>query len=361
MKKVRKRKSHVGLTVTIILLVLVLAAGAGGWFWFQSELEPVSDQTESIAIKVTEGESAAEVLTSLDEAGLLKNRTAAEWYSKIHDGFSYYVGTYELAKNMSVPEILDYLSDPANLAASYAVVTIPEGSWAKDIAKRISEALPDLTADQLLDLWNSNEFIQQASTRYSFLNPEEVCNDQYFVKLEGYLYPETYYMDFDMSAEQVTYMMLDQFQAYYDAHKAQFDASSMSVQQIVTFASVVQFESGDASIMPDIAGVFKNRLEQGMPLQSSVTVCYALYDQFEKPEDCETNADIDSPYNTYMHDGLPIGPILNPGAAALDAALSPADNDYLYFVSDIYGDGATHFARTYEEHLENVEKYNLNY
>ena len=106
-----------------------------------------------------------------------------------------------------------------------------------------------------------------------------------------------------------------------------------------------------------IAQVFENRLAIDMKLQSSVTICYALYEEYKKAIDCEINSDIDSPYNTYLHEGLPIGPILNPGEAAIRAVLHPTANDYLYFMADIYGDGKVYYANTLEEHEANVERY----
>ena len=359
MPRRKKKKSHAGLIAAIIIIVL-LAGGAGaGWFFYSSSLKPASNSGDEIAIEVEEGATKDQVLSQLEEAGLIRSKATADLYSKFHSGFSWYAGIYELSPTMSVPEIFDYLSDPANIQATYAVVTIPEGTWAKDIARTISKAIPDLEEKQLLDLWNDAGYISELAKTYAFIDADAINNDQYFVKLEGYLYPETYYIDFDMTPDQVTRMLLDQFGVFYNEHKAEFDQSGMSVHEVVTFASVIQFESGAAAEMPEIAGVFKNRMDQGMPLQSSVTVCYALYDEFDSPQDCETNTEIDSPYNTYKNSGLPVGPILNPGAQALLAALHPADNEYLYFVGDIYGDGTTHFAKTYEEHLENVQKYGL--
>lgn len=360
MKKKRKRKSHAWLIVTLVI-VIVLAAGALiGWKWWNDALGPVNASSpEQIAIEVQEGETKEQVLEDLHAKGLIRNVQAANLYSKLHSGFSYYAGTYELSTAMSVSELFDYMADSSNLAATYAVVTIPEGTWAKDIAKIMADSLPNLDEQKLLDLWNDEEYITSLAALYPFIDPAALNNDAYFVRLEGYLYPDTYFIDFDFDEDAATRMLLDQFAVFYNAHQAEFDASGYSVQEVVTLASVIQFESGDVSEMADISGVFKNRLEQGMPLQSSVTVCYALYDQFESPQDCETNTQIDSPYNTYINSGLPVGPILNPGADALLAALHPADNDYLYFVGDIHGDGKTYFATTYEEHLANVERFNL--
>ena len=125
----------------------------------------------------------------------------------------------------------------------------------------------------------------------------------------------------------------------------------------MTFASVVQFESGKADEMPIIASVFHNRFETGMRMESSVTVCYALYDKFNDFMDCESNPKIDSPYNTYLNAGLPIGPVNNPGIDALNSVLHPAKTDYFYFIADVYGDSKLIPAKTYEEHLKNVQQY----
>ena len=123
---------------------------------------------------------------------------------------------------------------------------------------------------------------------------------------------------------------------------------------------MVQYEASTKKDMELVAGVFYNRLKKGMKLESSVTVCYALYDDLTSGEDCEIQYNIDSPYNTYKNEGLPVGPILNPGEDAIAAVLHPEKSDYLYFVADIYGDGKVYYAKTYDEQLKNQEKFNLN-
>ncbi len=355
----RKKKKHTGLKI-LLALVLILLLGAGGsYFWYQSELKPVSSAQENITIEIQEGQTTASLIDELQTKGLIRSDLAARLYLRLQGHLVLYPGNFELSPSMSTPEIFEYLSDPNNKANTYAVVTIPEGKWARDEAKIIAEAIPGVSEQDLLTLWNDQSYIETLAQDYSFIDPGVLNNDIYFVKLEGYLFPETYYIDYSMNADQITRMLLDQFQVVYDQYRPQIEASGYSLQELLTFASIVQFESGNPAEMKDIAGVLKNRLEQGMPLQCSVTVCYALYDDYSTGEDCEVNTDIDSPYNTYQHNGLPIGPILNPGREAIEAALSPADNDYLYFVSDVYGDGTTYFARTYEEHQANIERFNL--
>lgn len=355
----KKRKLKKGVWIALLFILIVITGCFAGWLWYQTELQPVSDSEEKIALEVKEGESLDDVLKSLNEKGLIRSDLAVKIYGATHRDLNRYAGTFLLSPDMSAPQILEYLSSPDNIEKSYAVVTIPEGTWAKEIAKILEANIPGHTADEYLALWNNPDYIQTLSQDYEFIHPDQLNNDQFFVRLEGYLFPETYHMEYDMTPDQITRMMLDQFNVVYQEYKPQIEASPYTMEQIVTLASIVQFESGNAADMAQIARVFYNRLDQGMPLQSSVTVCYALYDQFTNAQDCETNTDIDSPYNTYQHEGLPIGPILNPGKEAIHAVLEPAENDYLYFVADIHGDGSVHYATTFEEHQANIDRFGL--
>lgn len=357
-RKKAKKKSHKGLWITLSILVVLFIAVLSAAFWYSNGLKAAGSSQEAIGIEIAEGESLDSLLANLKEKGLIRSEKAAKIYATLHKS-DRYAGTFELNDSMSTPEILRFVSDPANVKNTSVSVTIPEGKWARDIATILGDALPNLSAEEFLRLWNDNAYIETLAQTYPFIDPAALENDQYFVKLEGYLFPDTYFVDLDMNEDQVTRMMLDQFANIYNKYAADIANSGYSLQQILTLASIIQFESGNPAEMKDISGVLHNRLAQGMPLQSSVTVCYALYDDFNTSEQCETNTDIDSPYNTYLHEGLPIGPILNPGEAAIEAAIFPNQNEYLYFVSDIYGDGQTYFASTYEEHLANVERFNL--
>jgi UPF0755 protein len=371
MKKVQKnnpkqkpgKKKRRGLKIFLaVVLLLLIAAAVTVFILFQryeKALQPVSENEPAQEFTIEEGDDYSTVLQNLQDAGFINSADAAKLYIKLNGDSGHYAGTFALSSSMSTPAILEYIANPANLVQTYNTVTIPEGSWAKQVAQIIADAFPNYKAEDFINLWNDQSYIETLAQTYSFLDPAVLNNENYFVKLEGYLFPETYYMDKTMTEDEITRMILDQFASVIAPYQAQIDASGYTMQEIITLASIVQFESGSESEMPDIAEVFYNRLEQGMKLQSSVTVCYALYDSFSSAQDCETNTEIDSPYNTYEYDGLPIGPILNPGEAAIKAVLNPAENDYLYFVADIYGDGSVHFATTLEEHEANVDKYNL--
>jgi UPF0755 protein len=179
--------------------------------------------------------------------------------------------------------------------------------------------------------------------------------------LEGYLFPETYAVPRGTPAARLIAMMVDRFRATYTAELQQRAAAQpLTTRQVVTLASLVEKETGKGEERPLVAAVYRNRLKIGMGMQADPTVVYALqkagtYNGNIRREDLA----IDSPYNTYRHAGLPPGPIASPGKAALEAALAPADVDYLYFVSR--NDGSHVFAATLSEHNRNVQEFQVEY
>ncbi len=345
-----------------IMMIIVLVLGIGGigtFLYVRMNLEPVGNGEETVSFEITEGESFDSVLQALQDQHLIRSDTIAKLYARFSGVNQYYAGLFELNDGMSTSEILSYIGNQDNVALEEKRLTVPEGTWAKEIAASISELYPSYSTEDILSLWNDSEYIQTLAKDYDFLDADTLNNDNYKVKLEGYLFPETYFLSEDMDLDAITRMMLDQFNVVYEEHKSEFEKSSYSVNELVTLASVVQFESGSKQDMASIAGVFYNRLNQDMRLESSVTVCYALYDQFDDPQDCETQTDVDSPYNTYLHNGLPIGPILNPGEDAIVATLNPVSSDYLFFAADIHGDGTVYYSKTYEEHQRICEELGL--
>ena len=357
----KRRRVKVGRIILGILILLLITAGSFT-FYAYSALRPMGQGNIEKEFEIQEGESLSTVLEDLQKEDLIKNSTIASLYAKMSGHETHYAGTYLLKDNMSLQEILAYIADPSNIMAETIHFTIPEGTWAKEIAANLSQVMP-YSQEEILQLWNDPAYIQELSKTYSFIDPSILDNEQLKVKLEGYLYPETYYLDKDMSLDAITRAFLDQFNIVYQENKEAFEQSGMSVEQVVTLASIIQFESGSVEDMKTISGVFHNRLQQNMKLESSVTVCYALYEDFKDASDCETRYDVDSPYNTYQVEGLPPGPILNTGKEAILAALSPEENDYLFFAADIHNvksnPGKVYYSKTYEEHEQIVKDLKL--
>lgn len=358
MPKQRRRKSPFKKILLTVLLVLVLV-GVSASVYFSMNLKAVGNGDHEILFEVKEGENFDSVLTNLEKEGIIRSSMVAKLYAKLTHSGNYFAGNYELNDSMSTKEVLSYISDESNLVNESVTLTVPEGTWAKEIAENIAEIYPQYTAEDIIRQWNDAEYIQTLSKDYSFLNAETLNNENYKVKLEGYLFPETYFLNPEADIDEITRTLLNQFDSFYQENKSLFEQSEYSVHEIVTLASVVQFESGSTEDMPTIASVFYNRLNDGMRLESSVTVCYALYDQFDDPTQCETQTDIESPYNTYLNDGLPVGPILNPGADAIKAVLEPASTEYYFFAADINDDGKVYYSKTFEEHQKVCEDLGL--
>lgn len=347
----KNKKVLLGLIALLIVIICALA----GFLFYQVNLQPASSTSEIVSFEVKEGDNASTVIEHLDEQGIIKNSMVSKLYARFHSLHNIKAGIFSLDKAWNTKEVLAYLNDATNAGEDQVQITFREGIWAKDIAASIEKNL-DVSAQELLALWNDDTYLRSLMNTYEFLD-ESILNDQVRVKLEGYLYPETYRFAKDATKEEITETFLNQFAKEYETIKEDVVASGKSMQDIITMASMVQFESKSEEDMYLISGVFENRMQVGMTLGSSVTICYALYEEYERAEDCEVNSDIDSPYNTYKYTGLPIGPILNPGKTAILAAIHPKENDYLYFMADIYGDGTVYYAQTLEEHEANVNKY----
>lgn len=341
--------------ITLISVVIVVIVALCGFLYYQMSLQPVTSTSSFVEFEVVEGDSTSSVIDRLAEEDVIKNGFVAKLYAKVNGLHNVKAGNFSIDQAWDTGEILRYLNDSANAGEHQVTITFREGIWAKDIAAELEKKL-DVKASDLIALWNDDTYLKTLIQEYEFLD-ESILNNQTRVKLEGYLYPETYSFALDATKEEITKTFLDQFATVYERHKSDIMASGKSIHDIITMASLVQYEAKTVKDMGLIAGVFYNRLSIDMNLGSSVTICYALYEEYEHAEDCEVNSTIDSPYNTYLHAGLPIGPILNPGEDAILASIHPTENEYLYFMADIYGDGTVYYAKTQEEHDANVNKY----
>ena len=356
-----RRKVNSVRVVFVVVVCILIIAGLAGVFVVKNGMASTGNGDKNIVFTIESGDTVDKVVQNLEEDHLISNAMVTKVYAKASHNTNFVAGTFELNDGMSVKEILSYIQDSTKLKKDTLILKVPEGKWAKEIADEISNLYDGkFSSQEILNQWNDISYIEKLAKDYSFIHVDDLNNSNYKVKLEGYLFPDTYYLEKEDSIDEITRIMLDRFEVMYKENKELFSKSDYSVQQVISLASVVQFEASSKEDMETIAGIFHNRLEQNMKLQSSVTVCYALYDDFKDPQDCETNPEIDSPYNTYLHEGLPVGPILNPGDDAIKAVLSPKKTEYLFFAADIYGDGKVYYSKTYEEHLQICEKLGLN-
>lgn len=352
MKNNKKLKQ---ILIIVIIIVAILIGGVS--IYFNNNLASKQSSDKVVMFSIKAGDNLNTIVDRLYDKKLIKDKTATKIAAKLQGDSNFSVGNYEIRKNWSSTHMLEHLADPKNIVYNQVSLTFREGIWAKDIAKIIGENT-NVSEQELLALWNDETFLKKAIKKYEFLT-DAILNPAYKVKLEGYLFPETYMFNKKTTPEEITYTFLDEFNKVYQKLKPRIKKSKLSVEEIVTLASVIQYESATKKDMRMVSGVFYNRLKQHQRLQSSATVCYAIYN-YNNWQDCETQTTIDSPYNTYTNDGLPVGPILNPGYDALKAAVDPDKNDYLFFVADVKHDGKVYYSKTYEEHLKLIDKYGLN-
>ena len=222
-------------------------------------------------------------------------------------------------------------------------VTIPEGKTLREIAEILGRTI-GLDKERFLELAHDEEFIADLMANYHVKPPKS---------LEGYLFPDTYLFFYAESESAVIKRMVDRLFEVLDSNRIKrAKRLGLSVHELLTLASIVEGEAAVDSERPIIAAVFWNRLRRRLPLESCATVEYVLPKR--KARLTSEDLKIDSPYNTYIHRGLPPGPICSPGKASIDAVLNPARVRYLYFVSK--GDGTHLFAETYAQHIRNKRR-----
>lgn len=306
----------------------------------------VGETNEVYKIEVTQGDSAAEVVAQLEVVGLLEDGTLLRNYLQYRGlDTSIEAGGYELSGGMSVREIAEALQ---SAKVQERVFTVVEGWRREQIAQALAESNLGI---------QPNDFIQASSQlppAYSSL-----VDIPPSVSLEGLLFPDTYTFDPDADAEEMVTSMLENFNQRVVADlRAGFQSQGFSLYQALILASIVEREA----VVPDereiIASVFINRLSLDMKLEADPTVQYALGQQpdgswWKAPLSLE-DLEINSPYNTYLYQGLPISPICNPGLDSLRAVAFPATTPYLYFRAMCDGSGRHSFAETFEEHELNA-------
>lgn len=314
----------------VVLLAVAVVLAVAGSVWLRANLEPVGEDAPRI-VEVPAGVGIVGIARLLKQEGLIRGETAfrvglRQW------GLSgeLKAGYYRLSPAMSAEEIARCLAE-GRIATEK--VTIPEGFTVAQIADRVEES-GLCSAEQLL----SPAVARKVRERNPFIN-----ND----RLEGYLFPDTYVIEYGSSPEAVIQQMVGDFhQRVVVGMKDEIEASKHSLADVVTVASMIEREARVEKDRPLIASVIYNRLKKGIRLQIDATVIYALGEHRERL----TYGDLktDSPLNTYRHKGLPPHAICNPGEASLRAALKPAKTDYLFYVAK--PDGSHIFTRTYDEH-----------
>jgi len=349
--KKKKKKRGCGCLVLLILVLAVLV-GAGGYYTLG--LRPVEPgSTETVIVEIPSGSGASAIVDILDEAGLVKNKFCAKVNSRIGGYNSLKANTYILSPSMSFREIMEVINTENFDYISKESVEVKDGARLQQVAEAMSEQLP-YSADEILEKWSDKEYLNQLIDKYWFLT-DEILDKDIMYPLEGYLYADTYFVTTDNSdIEGFTEMCLDRMDEVLTERKSEIDASGFTVHELLTLTSIVTKEA-TADDQAGVAGVFINRLDNGMSLGSDVTVCYIF--QEDRVDLKVSQLESTNPYNTRKFAGLPPGPICQVVADAIDATLNYEKHDYLFFIAD--EQGIVRYSTDEAGHESNIDEHGL--
>ena len=366
----KKKKSHLkGFLVTVLVLLILL--GAGGFFglrYAESALQPVDPSSKQyMTVQIPDGSNAQEIGSTLEKSGVIKNGLVFTLYAKYKNYTGLKSGYYNLQKSMSVEDVIKELQKggtPEPQEVTLANLTIPEGYTLEQIAQTVGQLQGDfkepLTAESFLAKVQDETFIAQEVAKYPNLLESLPTKDSGVrYRLEGYLFPATYTIKENTTVESLIDSMLAAMDKNLSSHYAAIKEKNLTVNELLTIASLVEKEGAKTEDRKLIAGVFYNRLNLGMPLQSNIAILYAegkLGQNISLSDDAAIDTSIDSPYNDYTKVGLMPGPVDSPSLDAIESSINQTKSDYLYFVANVQ-DGKVYYSTTLEEHDRNVQEH----
>lgn len=332
----KAKRQTLASKIVVSLLIVSIGFVTGSFIWYQKNIQAATAKEHYQLVTVAPGSSSTVIASSLAEKELIRSQSAFLLYTRFHAGALLQAGTYRLSGHQSVPEIVDIM-------AGGKVSTV-------DIL-----IAPGQRVDQIIDkLVNYGYDESEITTAMERVRDHEILKGvAASAPLEGYIFPDTYKIAPDTSAEQLLRMAFDTFQSRINADSSiatGLARQGIALKDAINIASIVQMEVPDYETQQKVAQVFIKRYKESMPLGADPTFKYAaaMTNQTALPS-------IDSPYNTRRYSGLPPTPIANFNFTALQAVANPSDTDYVYFVSG--DDGITRFSRTLEEHERLTAQY----
>lgn len=311
-------------------------------------MSPVGDDKD-VSFVIDDGSSLSVISKKLENEGLVKNGKFFFIYSILTGNRNIYAAKYELNSSMKVSEISSVLKS-GGVNPNEVTVTFKEGLNMRQIAKVISSNT-NIGYDEVINKSNDAVYIDSLIKKYWFIT-KDVKNSNIYYKLEGYLFPDSYNFDKNVTCEEIFNEMIAHMDKKLSPYKKDIEKSGYSVHQILTMASILELEGVDESSRRDIAGVFYNRLNKKMNLGSDVTSYYGVKKAMTA-DILESELNDSNPYNTRIGKSkLPVGPIDNPSLVSIKAALNPSKHDYYYFVAD--KNGKVYLTKDYETHNEVV-------
>ena len=370
-KPTKKKKKFRFVRFLVTLLILLALLGVGGFYGYryaESALQPIDPSSKQyVKVQIPEGANSQEIGSILEKSGLVKHGLLFTAYVKYKNYTDLKSGYYNLQKSMSTEDLIKALQKggtPEPQEVVYANLTIPEGFTLEQIAQTVAQLQGEfkepLTAEAFMAKVQDENFIAQEVAKYPKLLESLPAKDSGVrYRLEGYLFPATYTIKESTTLESLIDEMLATMDKNLSPHYATIKEKNLTVNELLTIASLVEKEGAKTEDRKLIAGVFYNRLNLGIPLQSNIAILYAegkLGQKISLADDVAIDTAIDSPYNVYTNIGLMPGPVDSPSLDAIESSINQTKSDNLFFVANVQ-DGKVYFAATKEEHDKNVEEH----
>lgn len=317
-----EKKSRWGFYLGGLLAFVIIMSVWSAWFMSRAP----RDFPSGSAVTISRGLNASEIVANLKSehvvrSSLLTHLILIAWY----DPSNIKAGSYYLSEPMTAFEVVDRITKDAD-GSTLARLTLPEGFTVREFAVIASEVLPKFDGTEFLNL-SANE--------------------------EGKLFPDTYYVPVDFTAEELYALLKDTYEEKLSPLRPQLSAHNLGEYGVITLASILEREANTEESMRIISGILQKRLASGMRLQTDASIEYVLGHSLNELD--SKDLERDTPYNTYLYSGLTPTPIGNPGLTAINAVLNPEETDYLYYITDT--EGNFHYAKTFDEHKQNIAKY----
>ena len=370
-KPTKKKKKFRFVRFLVTLLILLALLGVGGFYGYryaESALQPIDPSSKQyVKVQIPEGSNSQEIGSILEKSGLIKHGLLFTAYVKYKNYSDLKSGYYNLQKSMGTEDLIKALQKggtPEPQEVVYANLTIPEGFTLEQIAQTVAQLQGEfkepLTAEAFMTKVQDENFIAQEVAKYPKLLESLPAKDSGVrYRLEGYLFPATYTIKESTTIESLIDEMLATMDKNLSPHYATIKEKNLTVNELLTIASLVEKEGAKTEDRKLIAGVFYNRLNLGIPLQSNIAILYAegkLGQKISLADDVAIDTAIDSPYNVYTNIGLMPGPVDSPSLDAIESSINQTKSDNLFFVANVQ-DGKVYFAATKEEHDKNVEEH----
>lgn len=331
--------------ITAFLLYSYVKSGLGA-------VDP--DSEELIEVEIPIGSSSSEIAHLLEENGIINDARIFKVYIKFKNEVNFQAGQYTLSPNMTLEETINELQTGTFIEDPEERVTIPEGKSLEEIGALFAKKL-SFDQEEFIEIANDEQVMQQLMEQFPTLLTDEILNDDLLNPLEGYLFAGTYDIyDKNITAEEVITMMIERTNDLVIEHEDAIEELDFSVHEVLTLASVIERESKFSEDRPKVSQVYINRLKEDMKLQSDITAFYGLQHKAVVTYD---DVEIETPYNTYVIEGLPVGPISSPSLESFEAVLEPEGEEFtkLYYFSRPTGE--TFYSDTLEEHNDIKSEY----